>query len=49
VAYHFHWPEEAILSLEHGERLRWVREISSINQRSNSEGQDAGNRENLFT
>jgi hypothetical protein len=48
VAYHFHWPVDAILNLEHGERLRWLREISSINQRSNSEGQDAGNRQNLF-
>ena len=37
VAYHFHWPPEAILDLEHAERRRWVAEISSINQRA-SEG-----------
>ena len=48
MAYHFHWPVDTILNLEHGERLRWLREISSINQRSNSEGQDASNRQNLF-
>lgn len=33
VAYHFHWPPDAILNLEHGERRRWVEEISAINQR----------------
>ena len=35
VAFHFHWPHEAIMNLEHGERRRWVEEISSINQRMN--------------
>jgi hypothetical protein len=33
VAYHFHWPFETILEMEHGERHRWVREIATINQR----------------
>ena len=37
VAYHFHWPHDAIINLEHGERQRWVREISTINQRINGE------------
>lgn len=37
MAYHFHWPPETIVSLEHGDRLRWVKEISAINQRMNSE------------
>ena len=37
VAYHFHWPPEAIMSLEHTERRRWVQEISAINQRMNGE------------
>jgi len=37
VAYHFHWPPESVLSLEHGDRRRWVEEISSINERVNSE------------
>jgi hypothetical protein len=33
VAYHFHWPLEEILELEHAERQRWVKEISKINKR----------------
>ncbi len=33
VAYHFHWPPDAVLNLEHEERRRWVEEISSINRR----------------
>jgi hypothetical protein len=33
VAYHFHWSPEVILNLEHAERRRWVKEISSINER----------------
>lgn len=37
VAYHFHWPPDAILNLEHADRRRWVQEISSINQRANEE------------
>jgi hypothetical protein len=36
VAYHFHWPPEDVLNLDHGERRRWVEEISSINQRINA-------------
>jgi Family of unknown function (DUF6760) len=35
VAFHFHWPPAAILELEHGERRRWVEQISAINQRMN--------------
>jgi hypothetical protein len=35
VAFHFHWPPEAILNLEHADRRRWVEEISAINQRMN--------------
>ena len=37
VAYHFHWPLETILNLEHPERRRWVEEISAINQRMNED------------
>jgi len=37
VAYHFHWPPDDVLNLEHGERRRWVNEISSINQRVNGD------------
>lgn len=37
MAFHFHWPLAEVLDLEHGERRRWVEEISAINQRLNSE------------
>ena len=37
IAYHFHWPPEAVLDLEHADRRRWVQEISAINQRLNAE------------
>ncbi len=32
VAYHFHWPLGDILNLEHGDRQRFIDEISSINR-----------------
>lgn len=35
IAYHFHWPHEQILALEHAERQKWVAEIAKINQRLN--------------
>jgi len=37
VAYHFHWSPESVLNMEHGARRRWVREISSINERMNDD------------
>ena len=33
IAYHFHWPLDNILQLEHAERHRWVEEISKINRK----------------
>jgi hypothetical protein len=33
VAYHFHWPLDDILDMEHRQRLRFVSEIASINTR----------------
>ena len=33
IAYHFHWPYEQIMALEHRERQRWVAEIARINER----------------
>jgi len=33
IAYHFHWPREELMLLEHGERRRWCREISAIHRR----------------
>jgi hypothetical protein len=38
IAYHFHWPRDHILDLEHPERQRWVREIGRINTRINEGG-----------
>ena len=32
VAYHFHWSLEDILNLEHGDRQRFIKEISAINR-----------------
>jgi uncharacterized protein DUF6760 len=32
VAYHFHWPLESIIDLEHPLRQRFVEEIGAINQ-----------------
>ena len=39
IAYHFHWSHREIMNLEHGERLRWVEEISKINRRLSGEEQ----------
>lgn len=35
IAYHFHWPLEDILNLEHGDRQRFIEEISAINRQMN--------------
>lgn len=35
IAFHFHWPVRELMALEHSERRRWCREISSINRRLN--------------
>ncbi len=44
VAYHFHWPYDQIMNLEHVERRRWVDEIAKLNTRINeslkAEGSD---------
>jgi hypothetical protein len=37
VAYHFHWPHDDVMALEHGDRRRWATEISSLNERANDE------------
>lgn len=37
IAYHFHWPHEQIMGLEHRERQLWVEEIAKINRRLNEE------------
>ncbi|MEZ4660553.1 MAG: DUF6760 family protein [Caldilineaceae bacterium] len=35
IAYHFHWPYEQVVALDHRERQQWVAEIARINQRLN--------------
>jgi hypothetical protein len=35
IAYHFHWPHDQIMNLEHRDRRRWVSQISTLNQRIN--------------
>jgi hypothetical protein len=37
VAFHFHWPLEEILDLEHPVRQRFVTEIGRINRRLSEE------------
>jgi uncharacterized protein DUF6760 len=37
VAYHFHWPMDTILDLEHTLRQRFVSEIGRINRRISEE------------
>jgi hypothetical protein len=32
IAYHFHWPYDEIMTLEHRERRRWVSEIAKLNR-----------------
>lgn len=31
IAFHFHWPHDDIMALEHAERRKWVAEVSKIN------------------
>ncbi|MEU2175254.1 DUF6760 family protein [Nocardia sp. NPDC019219] len=35
LAYHFHWPPDSVMRMEHADRRRWVAEISAINERCN--------------
>ncbi|HKQ06551.1 MAG TPA: DUF6760 family protein [Blastocatellia bacterium] len=37
IAYHFHWPHDQILAMEHLERQKWVAEIARINERLNEQ------------
>jgi hypothetical protein len=38
VAYHFHWPLDTILDLEHSDRIRFIEEIGRINRRLSEGG-----------
>jgi hypothetical protein len=35
IAYHFHWPIDSILDLEHRDRMNWVTQIAALNRRAN--------------
>lgn len=35
IAYHFHWPLDDLLEMEHRERQIWIKEISNINKEIN--------------
>ena len=35
LAYHFHWPLDQIMDMEHGERQQWVKQVANINRRLN--------------
>ena len=35
IAYHFHWPEQEVMAMEHADRRDWVARISGINRRAN--------------
>jgi hypothetical protein len=37
VAYHFHWPHDEILDLEHHDRLRYMAEIAALVNRTVAE------------
>jgi hypothetical protein len=39
LAYHFHWPYEEIMQMEHRERRRWCEEISKINKQLNEQAE----------
>ena len=42
LAFHFHWPYQEIVNLDHPERLRWIEEICKINKRINAEASEDG-------
>ncbi len=37
IAYHFNWPMDQIMHLEHRDRRQWVSQISALNERANGE------------
>lgn len=34
LAYHLHWPMDALLDLEHRDRTRLIRSVSEMNERA---------------
>lgn len=41
LAWHFHWPQDEILRLEHRDRQRWVAEAARIHRRLQEESAQA--------
>ena len=39
MGYYLHWGYEELMGMEHRERLRFCREVSSINSKMNQETQ----------
>jgi uncharacterized protein DUF6760 len=37
IAYHFHWPQDQLMQLEHADRRAWVARISDLNRRANGD------------
>jgi hypothetical protein len=37
ISYHFHWPLDQVMDLEHADRRSWVEQISAINTQTNAE------------
>ena len=42
LAYHQHWSLDDLLGLEHLDRMRMVRAVVNLEQRSRQEARDAG-------
>jgi len=40
LAYHFHWPYDDILNMEHRDRLKWCAQVSRINKKINEESKN---------
>lgn len=32
ISYYFHWPMDEVMGLDHMERRRWCKQISTINE-----------------
>jgi hypothetical protein len=42
LAYHFHWPLDSILDLEHADRRHFLDEVTAIRSRLRDEAEEAG-------
>ncbi|MFN8499776.1 MAG: DUF6760 family protein [Anaerolineae bacterium] len=47
IAYHFHWSLTDILNLEHGDRHRFIEQISAINRQMNEDAGGAATTEGI--